>query len=383
MDHEVAQRFLESVGQPADVQFYLRLFRAERRESFAILVVDARVVRAALESLHFDLRILADLGLTPVVLLGLVDPDDAEVQAERLREWLEEDQVAAEILPASTTENGGLVAGLRRAIGAGTIPLVPMRAALDRGIDDRFARLGEIATALQTGKIVFLGSRAGLGNPPQSLVSLAQAHEAAMPRLSRRQAALLRQVRRLLEERVAHRLTVSVTNPLSLLRELFTLRGAGTLVRRGACVRRVDDLAALDLPSVRAVIESSFGRRLAQDFFERPIEAVYLADGSPAGIEGAAVVTPSPFGPYLSKFAVERQAQGEGVGTDLWAALTRAHPSFFWRSRPDNPITPWYAKQCDGMHRTAGWHVFWRGVDPESIPAVIRWTLAVPSDFPL
>jgi len=377
LETEVVRRFLESVGQKADVDFYLGLFRAQKRESFAILVVDAKVVRAALDSLHFDLRILTDLGLTPVVLLGLVEPDDAEPQAERLREWLEEDQVRATIVPAGPGSNGGLTAALLAAIGDGVVPIVPIRDAPGRNVDDRFGLLGEIATALETRKIVFLGSRMGLGTPPLSVVSLSLDYDAALPRLSRRQAALLRQVRRLLEERVRHPLTVAITNPPSLLRELFTLRGAGTLVRRGVQVRRHDDLAAIDVPRLRFLVESSFDRPLVQDYFDRPVKCIYLVES----YQGAAVLTPSPEGPYLSKFAVERRAQGEGIGTDLWTALTREHPSFFWRSRPDNPITPWYGKQCEGLHRTAAWHVFWRGVAIERIPAIVRWALDTPRDF--
>ena len=77
---------------------------------------------------------------------------------------------------------------------------------------------------------------------------------------------------------------------------------------------------------------------------------------------GAALLSPSPIGPYLSKFAVERTAQGEGIGGDLWKVITRDYASVFWRARPDNPITPWYAKQCDGLHRFPEWHVFWKGL---------------------
>jgi acetylglutamate synthase len=63
--------------------------------------------------------------------------------------------------------------------------------------------------------------------------------------------------------------------------------------------------------------------------------------------------------------------------------MIRDYPSFFWRSRPDNPITPWYAKQCDGLVRFADWHVFWRGLAPAQIQAAIEYALAQPGDFTL
>ncbi len=68
MDPDIIHRFLESVGQKADVDLYLKHFRSQRKESFAIIAADAQIVRAALDPFHFDLRILAGLGLYPVVL---------------------------------------------------------------------------------------------------------------------------------------------------------------------------------------------------------------------------------------------------------------------------------------------------------------------------
>ena len=83
MEPEVIQRFLESVGQKADVDLYLKLFRAQRKESFAILAPNAQIVKSALDPLHFDLRILAGLGLLPSVVLGVLEPKDADAQAAR------------------------------------------------------------------------------------------------------------------------------------------------------------------------------------------------------------------------------------------------------------------------------------------------------------
>ena len=101
MEAEIIQRFLESVGQKADVDLYLRLFRAQEKESFALIAADAQIVRTALDPFHFDLRILAGLGLCPVVLLGLFDAKDADRQATRVHDWLLEDAVPARILSSS------------------------------------------------------------------------------------------------------------------------------------------------------------------------------------------------------------------------------------------------------------------------------------------
>ena len=61
--------------------------------------------------------------------------------------------------------------------------------------------------------------------------------------------------------------------------------------------------------------------------------------------------------------------------------MVRDYRSFFWRARPSNPITPWYAKQCDGLARFSEWHVFWRGLPPAKIESAITYALAAPIDF--
>src|SRR4029078_257279 len=101
MEAEIVQRFLESVGAKADIDLYLRLHRAQRKESFAMLAPNAQIVKTALDPLHFDLRILAGLGLLPVVVLGMLEPKDADTQATRVLDWLVEDTVPCEIVRAT------------------------------------------------------------------------------------------------------------------------------------------------------------------------------------------------------------------------------------------------------------------------------------------
>lgn len=383
MEPEIIQRFLESVGEKGDVDLYLKLFRAQKKESFAIIAADAPIVRTALDPFHFDLRILAGLGLTPVVLVGLFDAKDADRQAQRVYDWLVEDQVATRVVSGGPDLNAGAMTDVRGAIGSNVIPVVSLEGAKERTTDGRFDLLKNLATELDTRKVVFLSTSQGLereGAPPISVVNLAVDYErllSARGHLSRRHATLLRQVHDLLYE-VPQRMSVAVVNPLALLRELFTVRGAGTLIRRGSRVEKHTSFDALDRPRLKGLIESAFGKNLREDALDRHVDCIFLEER----YLGAALLTPSPLGAaYLTKFAVERMAQGEGIGTDLWAALVRDYPRFFWRARPDNPITPWYAKQCDGLARFPEWHVFWRGLSPGNIEGAINYCLSLPSDF--
>jgi hypothetical protein len=382
MEADVIQRFLESVGQKADVDLYLKLWRAQEKQSFAIIAADAPMVRTALDPFHFDLRILAGLGLYPVVLLGLFDAKDADRQAQRVYDWLVEDAVPAKILEPGATMGVEDVEDIRQTINTNTIPIVSLETAKETSTDGRFNLLSALAARLATRKVIFLSPTAGLereGTPHISMVNVAQDYDRlrnARARLAPRHHTLLRQAKDLLEE-VPHRMSVAVVSPLALLRELFTVTGAGTLIRRGSRIDGHINFDRVDRMRLRALIESAFGKLLKAEALERGVERIYIEEN----YLGAALLSPTPVGTYLSKFAVDRAAQGEGIGGDLWSVLIRDYPSFFWRSRPDNAITPWYAKQCDGLVRFADWHVFWRGLPPARIEAAIDYALSLPGDF--
>jgi acetylglutamate synthase len=92
-------------------------------------------------------------------------------------------------------------------------------------------------------------------------------------------------------------------------------------------------------------------------------------------------VEPGSVAPYLSKFAVEPVAQGEGIGRDLWRAMAREFPRLFWRTRAGNPIASWYFSVCDGMVRSSDWNVFWRGIETDLVPQIVEAALGVRDDF--
>jgi len=247
--------------------------------------------------------------------------------------------------------------------------------------DGRVKMLATLASQLSARRVIFLSRGAGLGprnSPPLSVVNLGLDYEALVSggTLSRRQTILLRQVKQLLEQ-VPHRMSVAVVNPLHLLRELFTVSGAGSLIRRGSHIDTRSGWTGVDPARLRALFHSAFGKVLRPDFFETPVQRTFIEEG----YLGAAVIRDTPVGDYLTKFAVERQAQGEGIGGEIWTMMVREYPAFFWRARPANPINPWYTKQCDGMARFPDWYVFWRGIPIERIDPAIRYALAEPTDL--
>jgi acetylglutamate kinase len=173
-------------------------------------------------------------------------------------------------------------------------------------------------------------------------------------------------------------MTISLTTPVDLLRELFTVRGAGTLLRRGAVVHTPRSYTEVDIPRVAALLASAFGRPPVDAFFTRPVARIFLDES----YRGIAIVADTPLGGYLTKFAVEREAQGEGIGRDVWNKMVADYPTVFWRARPHNPIVAWYERECDGLCRFPDWHVFWRGLPADKVPDAIAHALAQPVDIP-
>jgi len=381
MEAQIITRFLESVGQKADVDLYLKLFRSQKKESFAIIAASKRIVDTALDPFHFDLRILHGLGLVPVVVTGLFEPKDAGSQATRVHEWLREDNVPAQIIDSGPTLAAPVIEVVRELTHMNTLPLLSLEGTRETPLEQRFDKIAQLARALDTRKVIFLSTSAGLereGTPRISVVNLSVDYDHLLqsPALERRHTSLLRHAKRLLDD-MPLRSSVSVVNPLQLLRELFTISGAGTLIRKGSRIETRRSMAGVDRPRLRTLIESAFGRMLNDEAMDRDVERLYLEEN----YLGVAMLTQSPVGAYLTKFAVDRQAQGEGIGGDVWSMMTRDYPSFFWRARPQNPITPWYTRQADGVVRFPDWHVFWRGLTVEQIEPAIRYALGAQVDF--
>jgi acetylglutamate kinase len=155
------------------------------------------------------------------------------------------------------------------------------------------------------------------------------------------------------------------------------VKGAGTLLRKGARITRHAGYDGVDLARLQALLASSFGKPIDRAIFDRPLEHAYLEEN----YRGAALVLETSLGGYLSKFAVEREAQGEGIGQDLWGALTADYASLVWRARAANPIRAWYERQCEGRFETGTWTVYVRSVRPDQISAAIAFALAQPVDF--
>lgn len=380
--------FLSSVGKRQEAEYYLRLFRELPKASFAVIAAEPLVFDRAPGSVVEPLRFLGQLGLFPVLASGLLGESQG-VSAADLEAWLvDEGMAVARVTPSAPD----WVARTRDELGGERAVIADFSGP---PTDERFAALGDLLADLSTRKLAILRSDGGLGPKEAGRLSLNPTHhlvtsESGISVINLRSdfetlvhGGYLTSVEGSLLERVsalhqrAPQLLTSIASPLNLLRELFTVRGAGTLVKTGSTIVKAQDYAELDLGRLTELLQDTFGRRLRPEFLQRRPLSVYLE----ANLRGVAIVKPGAHGAFLTKFAVNRKAQGEGIGRDLWEAMLRDHPAVYWRARVKNPVSGWYQGECDGMHREGPWRVFWRGIESAHVPEVIADALGRPDDF--
>lgn len=368
---EAVLKFLQSIGRGNEADFYIRLFRSTAPERFATLVINASTLTEGMNTIVGDLRFLHSLGLTPVVAIGLHWSREVSANGKRLHDKLSDAGVPAAV-------SGTDLAELIDHTHAGRIPIVPLPGATE---DERYASLGSLVAMLQTRKLIFVRKEGGLriGGDWVSNVNLSQELDALRthPDLSVRQRSLVTHSAKLLSEQATHKWTVGIVSPLNLLHELFTVKGAGTLLHHGAKINVFDGLKDIDQARLHELLTSSFGREPDPDFFKRPIDRAYIEDN----YQGAALMQDVPLGGYLTKFAVTRQAQGEGVGRDLWRRMAEDYPCVIWRARTSNPIRAWYDALCDGRVRSGEWVVYFKGIAIDDIQAAVKYALDQPVDF--
>lgn len=409
-------RLLSSMASAKEISQYLKRFSQLDAKRFAVVKVGGAVLRDDLDALTSSLAFLQDVGLTPIVIHGagpqldealaaagvgkqtidglrVTSPEALSIvrrviQAQNLRlvEALQQGDARATSIISGVfeaeyldRETYGLVGQVRR------VSLAPIEASLQAGSIPVIASLGEtvggqilninadfaaneLVQVLQPYKIVFLTGTGGLldgdGRVIDSInLSTEYEHLIAQPWINGGMRVKIAQIKDLLD-RLPLTSSVSITQPAELAKELFTHKGSGTLVRRGERVLQARAWNQLDLPRLRGLIESAFGRRLIDDYFQTTaLHRAYVSENYRAAvilldagdIAGAGCA-------YLDKFAVLDDAQGEGLGRAVWQVMRDENPRLFWRSRHGNPVNPFYYAESDGCYKQEHWKVFWYGL---------------------
>ena len=405
-------RLLSAMGSAKEIQQYLKRFSQLDAKRFAVVKVGGAVLRDELNDLTSSLTFLQQVGLTPIVLHGAGPQLDEELQAAgitkqtvnglrvtspkalgivrrvfqqqnlRLVEALQAMDTRATSVPSGVFMSSYLdkdvygmvgkvdsinLAPIEASLRAGSIPVIASLGETDEGqflnINADFAA-NELVRVLQPYKIVFLTGTGGLLDDEGRIIdsinlSTEYDHLMSQPWINGGMRVKIEQIADLLQS-LPLTTSVSITRPSELAKELFTHKGSGTLVRRGEKVFRFESWEGVDHARMRTLIESSFGRTLVDDYFDRTTPCrVYVSENYRA----AMILTNQDGLIYLDKFAVLDDAQGEGLGRAVWLVMREENPSLFWRSRHGNQINHFYYAESDGCYKQERWKVFWYGLD--------------------
>jgi acetylglutamate kinase len=400
------------MGSAKEIQQYLKRFSQLDAKRFAVVKVGGAVLRDELNDLTSSLTFLQQVGLTPIVLHGAGPQLDEELQAAgitkqtvnglrvtspkalgivrrvfqqqnlRLVEALQAMDTRATSVPSGVFMSSYLdkdvygmvgkvdsinLAPIEASLRAGSIPVIASLGETDEGqflnINADFAA-NELVRVLQPYKIVFLTGTGGLLDDEGRIIdsinlSTEYDHLMSQPWINGGMRVKIEQIADLLQS-LPLTTSVSITRPSELAKELFTHKGSGTLVRRGEKVFRFESWEGVDHARMRTLIESSFGRTLVDDYFDRTTPyRVYVSENYRA----AMILTNQDGLIYLDKFAVLDDAQGEGLGRAVWLVMREENPSLFWRSRHGNQINHFYYAESDGCYKQERWKVFWYGLD--------------------
>ena len=405
-------RLLSAMGSAKEIQQYLKRFSQVDAKRFAVVKVGGAVLRDELNDLTSSLTFLQQVGLTPIVLHGAGPQLDEELQAAGItkqtinglrvtspkalgivrRVFQQQNLCLVEALQAMDTRATSVPSGvfmssfldkdvygmvgkvdsinlapIEASLRAGSIPVIASLGETDEGqflnINADFAA-NELVRVLQPYKIVFLTGTGGLLDDQGQIIdsiNLSTEFEQLIqqPWINGGMRVKIEQIADLLQS-LPLTSSVSITRPSELAKELFTHKGSGTLVRRGEKVFRFESWDGVDQVRMRELIESSFGRKVVDDYFARTKPyRIYVSENYRA----AMILTREDGLIYLDKFAVLDDAQGEGLGRAVWQVMREENPQLFWRSRHGNAINYFYYAESDGCYKQERWKVFWYGLD--------------------
>lgn len=421
--------FLSEVGgDPREARYWLTQFQratAAQSPAFAVLEVDSSVFdsRDMVHSLAFGLSFLQRMDMKPVVVMGWSEREETwpiqPVSGSRCHRGLVEriqqltdalQQHSATVLPFFSAESFLLWQEAARGSSApssiavdthllqwsldcGTIPLVCPVGRNGHGCSillDPTEVTAAVSRGLQPHKVMFLNIAGGLCSQERKVLGTVSLPGdlpclSVAPWLSAAERRRVNTIARLLNQ-LPTESTAVITSADTLLTELFSHRGSGTLFKNGDPIHRYSSLDEIDVDRLLALINKSFDKTLKQDYVDSlkgRLHSIYLSEGYSA----AAVITMEPVNAgtlYLDKFVVSSSKQGQGTSHILWECIRQDLGKLFWRSRATNKINPWYFKQCDGSFVNGLWTVFWFGLtDIRDSYALVEYAKNLPDSFHL
>ncbi|MFH1785622.1 MAG: acetylglutamate kinase [Candidatus Micrarchaeota archaeon] len=410
-------KFLTSLGLQNELELYLRLFKQVQPHKFAVVKISGATLSEKMDTVAEDLAFLSKLGLCPIVIHGGGKPIDEALNKKGLEikkvngmriTNKEVMLVTSKVLNKLTNQlvslinkkgghalnindfgmiklkKSGSVGGVDLGLVAEItdININKFKELCDFGYMPVLASMGNIdgtsfnvnadilANAIvkktRPKKFILLTDTGGILDKQGQIISVIDVQYDLEQLVNGKiisdgMLLKVREIKKLLQ--FVPDTVVEICSPENLLKELFTVKGSGTFVRYGGNFLVKNNFKELNTKKIQKLLVDSFCKVLSDDYFDQPIDLV-IADKDYSAV---AIIKKISGQPYLDKFAVSKNAQGNGLGKTVWSIVKKHYPSLIWRSSLDNPINSWYFKNADGVHKSDKWAIFWYNLQPSTV----------------
>ncbi len=385
------------LGDSTEVQLFADLFKHMPAAKFALIKISGATLAKHMDQLTTDIAFLNKLGVHPVIVHGAGKELDKLLphskKVDGIRATPEEDmaiikEVMQQInlqLTLGIVEKGGRAMGLTDVIEAipmegygqvgsvGSVDVSTIQKVIASNATPVICPLGTygsktyninadtaakgIVDALGPRKFIMLTETGGvLDDQGQIVPFLNLSSDLDDLPISGGMLLKVKEVQQFLSQ--AKGCEVVITSAPGLLKEIFTVKGHGTILKYHEIQTAVEIDEKMKI-QIKKTLEDAFGKELVPGHLDTDsLELVHQVD-----FEGLALIKPMDGYAYLDKFAVGRPFQGTGLGKCLWKVIEKKYPALLWRSSKDNPFNQFYQTNCDGMVKMDPWTIYWRGMD--------------------
>ncbi|MBN2423107.1 acetylglutamate kinase [Candidatus Woesearchaeota archaeon] len=410
--------FFNKVGEQREALMYLTLYKKTKEHQFAVIKIGGAVLHNSIDKIAETIAYIYQLGLYPVLIHGGGPQIEEELSKNRINsKKINGQRITTEkelpvILSVMKKMNIKLVNKINLCNGeaisftedifevedrkhpelgfVGDIKKVNTQLILNAinqkkipvitpiGVDKNGQKYNinadcaakHLITDLNPKKFILITSAGGILDKDKKIISYInmQEYKELLENNVINEGMLLKiqQIKELLDI-TGNGFSVQITSPENLIKELFTIKGSGTYIKKGSEINVFKSFNEIDKNKLKELLEKAFSKKLKDSYLSEDAKEIFLEKN----YKGVIVIKGVNDVIYLDKFAVIKEFQGEGIGRDLWQLLNKKHKKIFWRAKPNNEVNDWYAKKSTSMFKFDNWHVYCinLGLD-ESVSAV-------------
>ena len=156
--------------------------------------------------------------------------------------------------------------------------------------------------------------------------------------------------------------SVAITAADSILEELFSEEGGGTLFVKGTQLNRYNSIGQCDLHGLRTVLQQADPTRFDMQYFQdlqTTLARAYTFGNPGSAYSGAAIVKLHDGKPVLDAYYVAESSQDVYGNALLWKTLMKDFPTLAWRiDQLPAPLKEATASDGEGVVTGVGGELF-------------------------